>query len=74
MDIEIKKYKSREKCGKAAFCVDTRSIVANGKREFFSSVLNNNCCVELAGDDEARHGLLLAAGHGLRRLSEPCAH
>ena len=39
MDIEIKKYKSREKLGKAGFCVDTRSIVANGKREFFHTKL-----------------------------------
>jgi len=39
VDIEIKKYKSREKLGKAGFCVDTRSIVANGKREFFHTKL-----------------------------------
>jgi integrase len=39
MDIDIKLHRSRVKKGWAAFCVDTRSIVANGKREFFHTKL-----------------------------------
>jgi len=39
MDIDIKPYKSRAKKGLASFCVDTRYLVANGKREFFYTKL-----------------------------------
>ena len=39
MDIDIKPYKSRAKKGLASFCVDTRYLVASGKREFFHTKL-----------------------------------
>lgn len=37
MHIEIKEHKSRAKAGHAAFCVDTRSLIEGGKRNFFAT-------------------------------------
>ena len=37
MYIEIKENKSRTKAGKAAWCVDTRSLVDGGNRRFFAT-------------------------------------
>ena len=37
MEIDVSQYSSRAKEGKASWCVDTRSLVHNGKQEFFKT-------------------------------------
>jgi len=37
MHIVVKEIKSRAKAGKAAFCVDTRTLIDGGKRSFFAT-------------------------------------
>ena len=37
MEIDVSQYSSRAKEGKSSWCVDTRSLVNNGKQEFFKT-------------------------------------